>query len=354
MKRSEMRGALLRHYERHPQMQPQDLFKFIYQSAFGCEHAISSLEEAVARIEAEAVDAPPQDLELLAGDYGRVPLSYLRDGLTPATFGRLFLASAKKETGGRAALEDLLESATEMVAEGVLSFEETAFKKAVADWAAAGYPAIRHSEVFRASDHPSYRVIAKEYLPFLPLLTALDKRLERGRLCIALEGGSASGKTTLSRLLERLYDCAVIHMDDFFLRPEQRTAERYAELGGNIDRERFLEEVLLPMHRGETVRYRKFDCAKMELGEETTLPTRRLTVIEGAYSMHPAFAEYYDFSVFLEIEGDFQKKRILRRNTSPMAKRFFDEWIPLEQRYFEGLRVRERCGLIIPVRENYN
>ena len=50
-------------------------------------------------------------------------------------------------------------------------------------------------------------------------------------------------------------------MDDFFLRPEQRTPERYAEPGGNVDRERFLAEVLIPLRAGETVQYRRFDCS---------------------------------------------------------------------------------------------
>ena len=36
-------------------------------------------------------------------------------------------------------------------------------------------------------------------------------------------------------------------MDDFFLRPEQRTEERLKEVGGNVDRERFLEEVARPL-----------------------------------------------------------------------------------------------------------
>ena len=34
-------------------------------------------------------------------------------------------------------------------------------------------------------------------------------------------------------------------MDDFFLRPEQRRPERFAEPGGNVDRERFAAEVLV-------------------------------------------------------------------------------------------------------------
>ena len=63
-------------------------------------------------------------------------------------------------------------------------------------------------------------------------------------------------------------------MDDFFLRPEQRTPERFSEPGGNVDRERFLSEVLLPLRQGEAVDYRRFDCATF-----TIAPTLRRTTI---------------------------------------------------------------------------
>ena len=71
------------------------------------------------------------------------------------------------------------------------------------------------------------------------LLSQLDKLLADGPIILAIDGGSASGKTTLSDSLANIYDCTVFHMDDFFLCPEQRTQERYAEPGGNVDRERF-------------------------------------------------------------------------------------------------------------------
>ena len=65
--------------------------------------------------------------------------------------------------------------------------------------------------------------------------------LKKGKIKIAIEGGSASGKTTLSSMLQNIYDCSIIQMDDFFLPKEKRTSERLATPGGNIDYERFLE-----------------------------------------------------------------------------------------------------------------
>lgn len=184
---------------------------------------------------------------------------------------------------------------------------------------------------------------------FLPLLLKLDSMLQEKEVLLAIDGGSAGGKTTLGKLLEQRYACNVFHMDDFFLRPIQRTKERLAEPGGNVDRERFYEEVLKRLVEKKEVTYRRYDCKTMSLLEPVTVALTRLTVVEGAYSMHPALSDCYDYSVFLEIDEETQKERIMKRNTPEMAERFFTEWILLEREYFEKLHVKERCDMVIPV-----
>ena len=139
-------------------------------------------------------------------------------------------------------------------------------------------------------------------------------------------------------------------MDDFFLRPEQRTKERFATPGGNVDWERFLKEVLVPLKKNEPISYRAFDWSTFTLRKPITLTPSKLNVIEGAYCMHEKLAGYYDLSVFLDIKAETQKERISKRNSPAMAERFFKEWIPMEHLYFTGMQVRERCDMIIEVK----
>lgn len=180
------------------------------------------------------------------------------------------------------------------------------------------------------------------------LLARIDRLMaERERVIVAIDGGSASGKTTLGALLQSVYACPVFHMDDFFLRPEQRTPERFSEPGGNVDRERFLSEVLLPLRQGKTVDYRRFDCASFTVAPPERIEPGRLNVVEGAYAMHPDLAPYYDLAVFLAISPEKQRERILVRNAPAKAEQFFARWIPFEQRYFSALSVPERCDLIL-------
>ena len=61
---------------------------------------------------------------------------------------------------------------------------------------------------------------------------------------IAIDGKCASGKTTLAYYIQSIYECNLFHMDDFFLREEQKSEERVREIGGNIDYERFKVEVI--------------------------------------------------------------------------------------------------------------
>ena len=178
------------------------------------------------------------------------------------------------------------------------------------------------------------------------LFDRIDSLLQKGSVILAIDGGSGSGKTTLAGELAEKYGCNVFHMDDFFLRPEQRTAARFAEVGGNVDRERFLSEVLTPLSKGETVVYRPFDCSRMTLGEEIRVEPTALTVVEGAYSMHPALAGFYDLSVFLDISPALQRERIIARNAEKGANLFFERWIPLEERYFAETDIKVRCDMV--------
>lgn len=346
------RSLLIEHYRMYSKLKVQDIFKFLYQSVFGCEHLVSSLEAAAESISREHDSICGEGactIESLDGNYSRVFLNWLNHGLSADTLGKLFAASAKQEAEGLTNLVQKLEAARELVGEGLLPFPQNEFENAMVQWEKKGYPAIHHSDLFRETYKPAYRVLANEYVPFLPLFAELDRRLAEGRVIAAIEGGSASGKTTLGNILSDIYDCTVFHMDDFFLQPEQRTPERFAQTGGNIDWERFLSEILQPLSKGETVNYRKFDCSTMSIKEGVQVVPKKLTVIEGAYSMHPELEQYYDFSAFLDISPEFQKERILKRNSPQLAKRFFNEWVPLENVYFNQTNIKQRCSLIVGV-----
>ena len=166
-------------------------------------------------------------------------------------------------------------------------------------------------------------------------------------LVVAIDGMSASGKTTLAELLHKVFpESNLFHMDDYFLQPHQRTAERLSEVGGNVDYERFMDEIILHLDDKDGFTFRKFDCRTQTLCSKMSVPWKPLIIIEGSYSQHPYFGNSYDLRIFCEISKEEQKKRILKRNGPEMLDRFLNEWIPKENAYFEAYKIKEKSGLL--------
>ena len=164
---------------------------------------------------------------------------------------------------------------------------------------------------------------------------------------IGIDGRCASGKTTLASILEAK-GASVIHMDDYFPRVEQRTEERFREPGGNLDRERLSEEVMIPLKEGKPGIVRPFDCRMMALTEERhIISPEGILIFEGSYSMHPELRKFYDFTVFMDVLPDDQTERIRQRNGEEKLKMFLSRWIPFEEKYFAAFHIKENADLYI-------
>ncbi len=206
-----------------------------------------------------------------------------------------------------------------------------------------------------------------DYSRLLRRIQELQVRKER--VIVAIDGRCGSGKTTLAARLQKDLDCRIFHMDDFFLRPQQRTAERFAQPGENVDHERFLEEVLLPLRSGQPgtarpcaagdrelgapvragppVTYRPFSCAQQQLGAPVTAAPCRLAIVEGAYACHPDLWAYYDLRVFLTVDPETVRVCCVAGCGAGKAGLFRDRWIPFEETYFSALDVQARCDMCI-------
>ena len=163
---------------------------------------------------------------------------------------------------------------------------------------------------------------------------------------IAIDGRCASGKTTISKQLAMLLNAEIIHLDDFFLSQEQKTKERLAEVGGNIDYDRFLNDVLLNLKSNKPFKYQVFDCNKQSLTNYVNINNNGYIIIEGSYAHHPKFSNYYDYKIFLNVNEEVQIERLKIRNPR-LLNRFIDEWIPLEEKYFQTFEIRKHADYLI-------
>ena len=171
--------------------------------------------------------------------------------------------------------------------------------------------------------------------------------LTRGRVFVAIDGPCASGKSTLGARLASELGAPLIAADDFFLRPEQRTPERLATVGGNLDRERLADEVLLPLSGGRAANLRPYDCKTQKISSARVIPATEILIVEGSYSHHPELKKFYDLTVFLDTPPTVQWERIKRRESPDSAQRFKNQWIPLENEYFSKMNIRSYADVII-------
>jgi uridine kinase len=166
-----------------------------------------------------------------------------------------------------------------------------------------------------------------------------------GTKVVAIDGNSAAGKSTLAGIIWDKYFCNVFHMDDYFLPPEKKTEERLSEPGGNVDRERFKDEILESIFKEEDFFYSRYDCKTDTLNPSAAIAPRRLNIVEGAYSMHPDLISYYHLKIFLSIDAEEQSRRILQRNGPASHEIFIKRWIPLENMYFTRLKIKEKADI---------
>lgn len=334
----------------HPEMEPRDVFKLCYQAARGAEHLLRDTSVAERYFAAEWENtAACRDLPLcepISDAYYRVNLAAWKARALPADWlFRLFVKTASVPAGSDP-LAEYLATADEVVRVSHPAFPVATWETALAEYRKSGTPAIHHSQRYRATYAPAYRVVSRRLVRLIPVLEAVaEKQNETSPVIVAIDGRAASGKTTLAAELAAILDAATVHMDDFFLPPDLRTETRLAEAGGNVHYERFREEVLPHLARPEAFSYGVFDCGRMALDGERAVAAAPVRIVEGSYAHHPAFGNYAHVRVFCTVDADGQMARILQRNGASMAERFRSEWIPMEETYFRTFGIEASADL---------
>lgn len=328
---------LKQHREKY-ELSPQDEIKLLFQAHFGGGHFVPENGKAISYIKEELssiTDGEYSNYELtekVSDEYSRLHLIKLKEfGLSSETAAKLFILSSRKFEDSTAFEADVKRLVNKETAEKYLS---------------GGVRPISHSEGYRAKYSPHYRVISNEYIKYIPLFCKIDEQLkEKKKLVIGIDGKAGSGKSTLANVLKNVYGASIVRADDFFVPLSQKSDERRRETGGNIDYVRMKKEVFENLSHN-SFEYTPFLCSSQSFGQPIKIDSSDITVIEGSYSSHPYFDFKYDVSVFIDIDDTLQKERIIDRNGS-FSKRFFDEFIPKENEYFEQYRIKEKADIII-------
>lgn len=159
--------ALVRaHRARYAAMQPQDAYKLLHQATLGSEHAIASREMAAQWLTRELATLPAGPVEPLvdtlgAGGFARIHLRpFLAQGGAPDSLLSAFVLTASTATRDTAQLSCALAAVRRMVMNHETTWAADSVNQLFATAAAAGYPAMHHSDIFEATYHPAYRVVS--------------------------------------------------------------------------------------------------------------------------------------------------------------------------------------------------
>jgi hypothetical protein len=156
---------------RYPRLEIQDLYKLIFQAAFGSEHAVGDFEVVRGRLMRELRALTPDPEEPMAepvspdGRIVRINLRpYLANGGDPAALFEAFVRTGREYRGAGATLQRYWCYAERMATAGLLTFAPEALRGFFAKMQAAGFPAVHHSPAYTTAYRPAYRVVLYELL----------------------------------------------------------------------------------------------------------------------------------------------------------------------------------------------
>lgn len=181
------------------------------------------------------------------------------------------------------------------------------------------------------------KYLIRHLMKYRKLFDRVEQSIDKqDQVIIAIDGQSASGKSTFAELLSLLFDSDIIHMDDFYL-PKNETKDDQIPVHMNLIEVR---NVLDSLKKNESVTYQKFDCSIQKLTEKFTLKSPKIVIVEGAYCLHPVLQEFYDYKIFLSISRVKQWIRLYHRNGFSKLKMFLGTWIPRENQYISHFHIR--------------
>ena len=171
-----LEDVLLQHFDRYPQMQPQDAVKLIYQQEFGPGHLVKDEKKAMEYLRQEMAGVgEPMPGEALYESIGnglcRLNLRPCKaKGIPLEDILRLFAETANGMQGDKKKFITGIHVLQKLAEE-----DETPFEPVLLDIFLAKYPkscpAVHHSDAYRLAYQPAYRVVSqrklKDYLKAL-------------------------------------------------------------------------------------------------------------------------------------------------------------------------------------------
>jgi uridine kinase len=154
---------------------------------------------------------------------------------------------------------------------------------------------------------------------------------------IAIDGPGGAGKSTLAKLLSgRLGGVPVLHTDDF------------ASWDNPLNWwPRLVANVLEPLARNESARYRRTDWGNKDHQEWGEVAPSEFLILEGVGASREAFRPFLTYSIWIDVPRSLRLKRGLVRDGQE-ARWQWEKWMSEEDDYIDREKPQARADLVLP------
>lgn len=153
---------------------------------------------------------------------------------------------------------------------------------------------------------------------------------------MCIDGPAGSGKTTLAAALHALEPASVVvHLDDLL--------DGWAGLAGVAER---LDPLLLPLARGETGRYERYDWIAERFAGWVPVAPVPLLILEGVGSGSRRHAARCSTLVWVEVDDDLRMRRGLQRDGEEMRPHW-EQWMLDERAHHVDEGTPARADVIV-------
>ena len=164
-----MEDILLSYLADHPESDPQDLIKLLYQMEFGCEHIVKNADTARRNLESElSVLGKPLPGEGLYEPIGeglcRLNLRPASSKLTADEILSLFLDCATSSAGTKTGFLNRIETLIRLCEDERISFDPIEIEIFMAGYDRHRCTPVHHSVRYHEAYQPAYRVVRQYQL----------------------------------------------------------------------------------------------------------------------------------------------------------------------------------------------
>ena len=174
------------------------------------------------------------------------------------------------------------------------------------------------------------------------------RKREGKRFFVAIDGGAGAGKSMLARgIHDNLKSVSILRTDDFFQPLNKHSnarlpAEKLYEL--YFPWQRMRDEALMPLHRGETAKYQRYDWSTDRLLDWVTVEPNEIVLVEGVYSSRPELRPMLDAVIFVEAPRAERLRRVLTRDPNSSGD-WLTPWMSAEDWYLNQIQPQDTADL---------